>query len=216
MEINHLGLFPVLSNLALLIASYVAVRQRLLLRASFSFIEVFVSSFYHVAMYAGWSLGGSADKLHGLDFFFAQMHLVLAGLYFIYFGKTTYWIEWLLIIFFGFAVAVLQLFTEGELVVQIAVGGVVLGIVGIYWIVYLCTTGNGRLPPYRWDYLLLGLVFLSSAVVLYTAPGVWPRGYDWMHGLWHCAGGIGLAFIWLIKDAAPKYANAAAKIGNKV
>jgi len=82
----------------------------------------------------------------------------------------------------------------------------------IYWTVYACTVGNGKLPHYDWGALTLGLALLGGSSILYSAQLIWPSGYWLAHSFWHIAAAFGMHYILMIKRPAKPYANAAARI----
>lgn len=211
MLVNVAEIFTVLSNLALLIPAITAARHRRVFRSFVFFLETFVSSAYHIGDYTGHCLF-SFKTLHHLDFWFAQMIMILNLLYLFDFNRYWYWLEWILIFIGGFVLVILQITLPGELYVQAIVSGVIFLAIIIYWIVYACTVGKGHLPPYDWSALALAIALLAGSTILYSAQLIWPSGYWLAHSFWHIAAALGSHYMFFIKKPAPKWANAAGRI----
>lgn len=170
-----------------------------------------MSAAYHVADYSGHSLF-AFSTLHHLDFWFAQMIMILNLLYLIDFSYKWRWLEWILIFISGVVLVILQITLPGELYVQASVAGVFFVGIVIYWIAYYNTVGNGHLPPYDWSALTLALSLLAGSSIMYTAQLIWPHGYWLAHSVWHIAAALGSHYMFMIKKPAPKYANAASRV----
>lgn len=194
----------VISNAALLIAAYIAFKKRRIFRAPTIFTEAFVSSLYHLCDYSGHCLF-QFQTLHYFDFFFAELLVVLAGLYLIWFEKDYEWVEWIMIFIYICAIVVLQVVLPGELYVQ----GGLIGSLIIVLITYWCIFG---IPKYDWYYLTIGTIFLSISAILFSYQSASPDGYWAIHSLWHLFGAIGISFIFYTKESAELYRNAANKI----
>lgn len=164
-----------------------------------------------MADYSGKSLF-SFKTLHHLDFWFAQMIMILNLLYLIDFSLQQYWIEWVLIFISGVTLVVLQITLPGELAVQAAICVVFFAGIAVYWFVYAKTKGNGRLPHYDWSALTLAISLLAGSTLLYTAQTIWPNIYWLSHSFWHISAALGSHYMFFIKLPAPKYANAANQI----
>lgn len=142
---------------------------------------------------------------HHLDFFFAQMLMVLAGLYVIVFPIRWQGLERFLILLGGLSIAVLQYTLEAELLVQAAIVVTLFLAIIIYWLA-------AGVPRYDWGMFLLGFSLTASSVVLYIVQNLWPRGYWALHSLWHVAAAIGQHYFLQIRPPAPRYAAVDSKI----
>ena len=199
-------ILTVLSNLALLIPAFTAWRYGRWARAGFFFLETWVSFVYHLC--DSFSACIFSFKFHHhLDFFFAQMLIVLAGLYVIVFPKRWRGLEWWLILLSGLAIAVLQYTLEAELLVQAAIVVTLFLAIVIYWLA-------AGVPKYRWDMFLLGFSLTASSVVLYIVQNLWPQAYWAIHSLWHVAAAIGQHYFLQIRAPVPRYAAVAGKAFN--
>ena len=203
--------FAVISNLALLIPFVTAVRWRRLFRAFLLFTDTWVSLTYHVCDYSGKCLF-SFGTLQFSDFWFAQMLMIQALFYIFHFNDEWQWLEWILIVASGFVLIILQLSLPGELYVQAGIAVFFFIIIIIYWTVYYCTVGKGKLPPYDWSALTLGIALLGGSSILYSAQLIWPNGYWLAHSFWHIAAAMGMHYILMIKQPALPYSNAAARV----
>lgn len=211
--VNVAEIFTVLSNLSLLIPAITATYYRRIFRAAIFYSETFVSATYHFADYTGHSLYPfTFTILHHLDFWHAQMIMILNLLYLVHFSPKWLWLEWVLIFLGGMALVILQITLPGELYVQAAVAGVFFFGIAIYWVVYYLTVGEGSLPEYNWEYLTISLALLSASSFMYTAQLIWPQGYWLAHSIWHIAAAQGSHYMFYTKEKAPKYANAAKRI----
>jgi hypothetical protein len=202
--IYNVDILTVLSNLFLLIPFGGAIYYRRWTRAFVYFWMLWVSFFYHLCT-AFVICIFSYSHHQALDFFFAQLLIILTGLYLIDFPRDLPWLERGLIFLGGIAIFALQMLFGIQFYVQAAIAGVVAAGVGIYWL----TCG---VPDYDWSMLLLGLALIIGSVQLYTAQNLQPKSYWGVHSLWHTAAAMG-QFYWLqIKPRAPKYAALDSKI----
>ena len=208
--VNYWELLSVLSNLFLLIAFVTTVRWRRIFISFLLFVECWVSLTYHVCMFSNACLL-PYSTLEYFDFFFAQMFIVYLSIYFVHFNKYWAWLEWILVFIGCLVVALLQAFLPNDLAVQAGIVGICLLCVGIYWIIYYNTVGNGKLPPYDLSCLALGLCLISIGVMMFTLQNIVPEYYYLMHPLWHASSAMGINYIIQIKKPAEKYFNVASK-----
>ena len=110
-----------------------------------------------------------------------------------------------MILICGFILVILQIALDSELYVQAIIVGICFVAIIIYWIVYYCTVGNGKLPPYDWSALTLGIILLGGSSILYSFQLVWPGGYWLFHSLWHISAALGMHYILMIKRPANVY-----------
>jgi len=194
----------IVSNLALLIPAITAARYHRWTRAWVFFWETWVSLLYHLCDSFSVCLF-SYTVHHNLDFFFAQLLIVLAGLYVIVFPRGWEWLERGLIIVGAIAIIVLQVTLGGELIVQGAI--VVVLFLGI--IIYWCAAG---VPRYNWAMFLLGFSLTSSSVTLYILQNQWNQAFWAIHSLWHVAAALGQHYFLQIRPPAPRFAGVDARI----
>jgi hypothetical protein len=204
-------ILTVLSNLSLLIPFVICIARQLILRSILFVLECFFSGTYHLCDSFNVCLFPFSAH-HFLDFLFAQSLIVQGVVHLVYFTPSTAWLEWVLLIFGILAIAIMQLFLPGELVVQAGVTGFCFAGLLIYWIVYAKTVGGGRIPPYHWDYLLTGISLTAMSIALFAFQDKWPLAYWALHSLWHVAGGVGLAYLLWSKERDWKIMNAASRV----
>lgn len=196
--------FTVISNASLLLASYTAFKFGRIFRFPTLFAEAIISALYHLCSYTTYCLFGF-QVLHYLDFFNAELQLVLAILYFIDFKRGYEWIEWLMILFFVAVLVILQITLPSELYVQAGLIGFLVIILIGYWFIF-------GVPKYDWYFVAIGLSLLSISAILFSYQTVYPELYWAIHSLWHMFAGLGLCFIFYIKLPVPLSYNAANKI----
>lgn len=209
--VNYWELFSVLSNLVLLVAFVTCVQYHLIFGAFITFTECWVSLAYHLCDFSN-SCVFAFDTLRYLDFFFAQYFIIYLSLYLVHWNKYWRWLQWILILIGGCVIAILEILLPGELYVQAGIVAVCLGSVLIYWIVYANTVGQGRIPPYEWSNLLIGVSLIAISTTMFSIQNVIPNYYWAAHSVWHAAAGLGFHYWIKIKKKAPKYANVAGKI----
>lgn len=196
--------FTVISNASLLLASYTAWKFGRIFRAPTLFAEAIISALYHLCIYSTHCLFGY-QALHYLDFFNAELQLVLVILYFIDFKDGYRWIEWLMILFFVGVLVVLQIVFSSELYVQAGLIGFLVIILIGYWCIF-------GIPKYDWYYVTLSLSLLAISAILFSYQTVYPEGYWAIHSMWHLTAGVGITFSYYIKDPVLISYNAANKI----
>lgn len=213
MEVYQYGeIFSVVSNLFLLIPAVAYTYYRRIWRAAVFYIETFVSGFFHLCLAFNVCIF-SFPVLKFWDYFFATNIVLNAGLYLVHFTESTYYIEWILLIIGGGTIIILQLALPSALYVQAAIVlAVAVGVV-IYWVVYANTVGKGKLPPYDWYMLSIGLSLMALSVCLFVVQEVLPSTYWLTHSLWHIAAALGNYYFVYIKRPPNKYVNAASKVG---
>lgn len=213
--VNYAGLFTVISNVFLLIPGFVAWDYGRLLLTTLLFIsETFFSSAYHICDFSGACLF-SFSTLHHLDYFHAQLIMVRALLYIVWFTEAWLWLEWILLLLSALLIVILQITLPGELYVQAIICGLYFVGIIIYWIVYANTVGRGRLPPYRWEFFTAGISLMAASTILYSAQLFWPEGFWLVHAFWHIAAAIGFTLLIYIKPRPPKWVNAASRISKR-
>ena len=209
-EINYVELFSIISNIAILIPFGVAVAWHRVLRSCWYFTETWVSMVYH--MCRGLSVCMlSYVSLKNADYFFAQGFIPLTGLYLVHWEAKWIWLEWVLAFFSFFVIAVLQATLPGELYVQAVICVAVFLCIFAYWIIY-ASMNNGKLPPYDWFYLGIGLMLTGASVVLFVSQELWPDFAWFSHSMWHISASLGQAYILMIKKPAQKFAPVASKV----
>ena len=204
-------MLTIISNLALLIPCVRAAYWHRVFRAFIFFWMVWASALYHLCDSFGACLFNFATH-HFLDFFFAQLLIILGALYLVHWRTDLLWLEWVVTLLGALTIVVLQITLDGELIVQAGIVGFCFVGLVLYWVIYACTIGKGRLPPYDWAALLAGVALTSGSIVLFSVQNVWPQAYWAAHSLWHVAAAMGQYYLLAIKEPAPRYANAAAKI----
>jgi hypothetical protein len=207
-SVDYLNLFPVLSNLFLLIPFVTAVLLQikkipnvhtLVFAAFILFTECFVSLTYHVCLFSNYCLF-PFTTLGYLDFFFAQLFIVYLAIYIIHFPHGYAWLEWTFVFTGCFLIVIMQIILPGELSVQAGIVICAIAIVFIYWIVYAGTWGNGKIPPYDWYNFTLGFVCLAISTMMFSFQNIYPSLYWAEHSIWHFLAAMGFHFILLIKD----------------
>ena len=196
--------FTVISNASLLLAAYTGWKFGRIFRASTQFAEAIISALYHLCSYTTYCLFGF-QALHYLDFFNAELQLVLALLYYIDFKRNYEWIEWIMILIFVAILVTLQIVLPSELYVQAGLISVLFLVIIVYWFIF-------GVPKYDWYYVTLSFSLLATSAILFSYQTVYPEGYWAIHSMWHLLSGIGITFNYYIKDPVPLHYNAANKI----
>ena len=150
-----------LSNLFFFIPFVGAIRQKRWTRAWIFFWMIWISFTYHLCKSFGVCLFTSNQHSH-LDFFFAQLLIILTALYFVAFSRRYPWVERGLIILGAIAVVILQITLNSDLIVQASLVGASVFFVLLYWFL------RGSLPTYNMVYMTLGLSLIVGSVSLYT------------------------------------------------
>lgn len=210
--INYLELFSVLSNLFILIPFVRSVEYHLIFAAFLTFIETWVSLFYHLCDFSNVCIF-PFRALRYLDFFFAQYFIIYLSVYIVDWTKKWIWLQWTLLFIGGFIIVILQILLPGELFVQAGIAFICFACIVLYWVVYARTVGNGRLPPYNWANMAIGIGFLGLSVIMFVIQNTAWEIYWATHSIWHISAAIGFDFIIRTKSPAEKYSNVASRIG---
>ena len=200
-------MFAILSNLALLIPAGTAWKYNRLLTAFIFFSECFISMFYHICDYFGVCIF-NFQALHYFDFFFAQWIIPRMGFYLIVFTVYYEWVEWMMLLFAALAIALLEVWFPGTLVVQAGIAAATMLIVVFYWVFW-------EFPEYYWSNLLIGVSLLMLSISFYVFQTLYSPYYDVIHGFWHISASLGAHFVIVSRPPAGKYENAANRINNK-
>ncbi len=197
----------VLSNLNFIRAAYKA-RQLGRITRCISFIyEMLASMSYHACESWSQTCIFEPDFHRKLDFLGAQWIMMDTALYLVCFEDN--WLElerWAIFIsIVGIAIA--EHFINEPFAMQLIIAGIGLSIIFAYWIWYAGFKKKAWvLPDYDWDELCIGVALTAVACVLFATQSNWPRGYDWVHAVWHLVGSEGQLHLLGIKKAAPKHA----------
>lgn len=209
-----LDVFLVLSNLIFFVPAIRAVRMYRWTRAPIYFLIVFASGSYHTCRsYSSLCIFPSQIH-HNLDFFFAELIIPLSALYLIYFPVFYQWIERWFIILFAILIFVLQIYTDGAIMVQLVIVAVSFVLVSSYWIWYYSV--NGRLPRYNWIMLSRGITVTILSVALFTVQGRYMQGYWAIHSIWHILGALGQDYVLRAKPAASPFAAVDRRISSHI
>jgi len=200
-----IDVLTILSNLAFIIPTIGAAKQRRWTRAFVYFLMIWASFTYHLCDSFDACLF-TFNEHHFIDFFFAQFLIFLSGLYFVEYSPKYPYAERFLIITSAIIVVILEITLGGELIVQGAIVGVVLFGILVYWII------RGSVPKYNMKYLALGVTLTSLSVTLYVYQNILPQSYWSIHSLWHLGGSLGQYYLLFIKRAAPRYMAADSRI----
>lgn len=206
----------VLSNLAFLIPAKRVWEYARYTRAPLYFLIVFFSGSYHTCRSYG-NLCIFSFKMHQmLDFFFAELTIPLSALYLIWFPLRYQWVERLLIIAFAILIFVLQVYTDGDLVVQLVIVAISFTLVLAYWIYMRYFTRRAALPPYSVVYFERGIALTALSVGLFGTQGRFMEGYWAIHSVWHVLGALGQDYIIRTRPPADPLASVDARIGSRV
>ena len=205
-----LDLALVLSNLAFLIHAVRSVSQFRWTRAAIFFLIVFASGLYHTCRsYSNLCLFDFRMH-HNLDFFFAEITIPLTILSLIYFPPYYQWVERWLIIAFAILVFLVQVYTDGEMLVQLIIVGSAAVILVGYWIWFY--SAYKRFPRYNWIMLSRGLTVTMMSVALFAVQSRYMYGYGAVHSIWHTLGALGMDYILRAKPPGTVYAALDSKI----
>jgi len=206
-----LDIFLVISNLVFFIPAIRAVKWYRWTRAPIYFLIVFASGSYHTCRSYS-NLCIFPYQLHyNLDFFFAELIIPLSALYLIYFPTFYQWVERWLIILFAILIFVLQIYTNGAIMVQLIIVAISFAFVSIYWIRYYAQ--HGRLPRYDWIMLSRGITVTMLSVALFTVQGRYVEGYWGGHSVWHVLGALGQDYILRARPPASPFASVDSRMG---
>lgn len=193
-----------LSNLVFLITAYKAFKQNEYLFAWHYFWATWASFLYHMCLSFNVCIF-TPQTMHHIDFFFAQMTIVVAGLLFIYFSKRYKWVKTGLYMLGAILIVTLQATVTAQLYVQGAVVLLVFLLIIIYWIAYSQSrVGNGRIPPYNITMLRLGLLLSVGATSLYAGQEMDISMYWAIHSIWHMMAAMGQIYLLQMKPPLEK------------
>ena len=180
----------VVSNLAFLIPAIRASEYARRTRAALFYLIVIFSGTYHTCRSNGNLCIFTLQQHQLMDFFFAELTIPLTALYLIPFTTAYVWVERWAIIAFAILIFILQLYTEGNIMVQVVIVLISSAVVIGYWV------SQRRLPvSYNWVYLQRGLVLTSLSVALFAIQGRYMQGYWAIHSDWHVLGALGQNYI---------------------
>lgn len=197
------GLVLALSNLVFFLPFAEAVRRYRWTRAFVYLLTVFASGFYHAcfAMLHVCLLDPTSHQ--HLDFFLSYLLVPLTALYFIDFTPKWSFVERWLILAFGVVIFVLRTQYSGhdQMIALYGITGVLVGAVVMY--VGAQYERYRRVPPFRWRYLLGGLVCVIVSFVFFF----WPEwlGYTASHSIWHVLAALGQYLILHGRDTPSEY-----------
>lgn len=200
-------------------------------RASLFFLMIFASGTYHTCN--SFNACIFQPRIHRkVDFFFAQLLIPVTALYLVFFGLEYAFVERFLIIGFAASIAIVEFLLDEPFVLQLAIAGISLLIILIYWAVYASMKHNewekehgedgltlcrgAKLPPYNWHELSVGIALTAFACSLFTVQKSWWSGYVWIHTIWHVLAGFAQYFILCCRDGMPKQAAIDAEVGKVV
>lgn len=201
-------------------------------RAVLYFLMIFASSFHHACI-GGINCVLPAEISRKTDFFFAQLLIPVTVLYLIEFSIEYAYLERYLIWGFMVLLYAVEIFSNEPFLVQCIVVGVSLGILLLYWLLFVVNeileaekygpvddySKVVRLPDYGdWSELSSGLCLSVLAVGLFGTQARWPGGYDYIHSLWHTLAAFGQYWILCARPEAPATAvmDARIRFGRKI
>ena len=205
-----LDVFLVLSNLIFFIPAKRAVNYYRWTRAAIYFLIVFASGSYHACRSYSSLCIFPYQLHHDLDFFFAELIIPLSALYLIYFPVFYQWIERWFIIMFAILIFVLQVYTDGAIMVQLVIVAVSLLFVVVYWIGHYAS--YGRIPRYNWIMLSRGITVTILSIALFTVQGRYMPGYWLIHSVWHILGALSQDYIIRARPPASPFSAVDARI----
>lgn len=203
--INWADICQVISNIFLLLPAWVAWKYNLVFTTFLFVTECIVSTVYHICVFSSACLFGYS-VLHNLDFFFAQLLIVRAAAYLIFYPPTKMFWEWIFLMLGCVVIIILEITLPGDLAVQAGIVGASLLIVIIYW---FC---NGGLPDYDMPRFYLGILLIVSSVLMFCIQGTWPDAVWAAHSLWHISASLGFYYLLQIKPPASIIQNAASPV----
>ncbi len=218
---NGWDVLLVISNIVFLLPSVKSVYLHRWTRAVLYFLMIIASGSYHTCN--SFNACIFEPRIHRkIDFFFAQLLIPATALYLVHFGLKYAFVERFLLIGFAATIFVVEVLLDEPFMLQLAIGGLSLAIIIIYWIVYASIQHNeweqlhgedgvqlcrgGELPPYNWHELAVGLVVTAFACSLFTTQNNWWSGYVWIHAIWHTLAGGAQYLILCSRDAMPRNA----------
>lgn len=210
-----------LGNLAYLLPAWTALRLRLYTRAFVLFFIVFQSGFYHLCKGDWRNAPGTPGacvvltfkQYHDMDFFAAQLIMVIVGLYFVSFrpvasratGRVVkpslYWLERWLIYGYGLAIIVSVMLVPQDFTTLLPLTVSLLITIGVGWI--YCLARYGERPRFKPQRLALAVALALTSVGMFAAEFALPhRYYHLTHSLWHPLGAAGIHFLWGSRDTS--------------
>jgi hypothetical protein len=223
----------VLSNAFFIIPSIKARLLRRYTRSVLYFLMIFASSFHHACI-GGINCVLPATLSRKMDFFFAQLLIVVTALYLIQFPLRIAELERYIIWGFMVALFLVEYFFNEPLYMQLIVVAISVLLLVIYWVMYACYAkklfeelsedpyeevtpcAGCAFPTYDWLNLSLGIALSAMASTLFATQEHWPGGYNYVHAVWHSLAALGQYFILASRDAAPINAALDAQIRRKV
>jgi len=188
------GLLPIFSNLIFIVAARVALFQGLPDEAILFFIVTILSSpSYHLCLAFPKACLFRANTHYLLDFWTAQLSIIVIGLRFIRIRSRALrrWILWVAVISIGMLFAINPRASfEGQCIIA----GLVAG--GIFLYVLWHRYSHGYWPEYDMVAVTLGTAFISMGVCVFVQQDAYPEFQGYTHSFWHLCVGIGVIF-WL-------------------
>lgn len=194
------NIFTVISNLPLLLTSWVAWRREYIFISVLFFIETWISSLYHLCK--GFEVCAMDYwTLRNFDFFFATSMVWLASVFLIWFTYAHRHWELVLNVFGLLTIAIIQFVLPGEHGGVAVFTGVALLLIFLYiggFMIYRYQHGHYfLLPPYNFKWLALATALLVLSTILYTFQNYWLSAYWAIHALWHILAALGwVALLW--------------------
>lgn len=218
---NGWDVMLIVSNIVFIVPSIKSVFLHRWTRAALYFLMIIASGSYHLCN--SFNVCIFEPRIHRkTDFFFAQLLIPATALYLVYFGLKYAFVERFLLIGFAVAIFVVEILTDEPFILQLAIAGISLTIIIIYWLIYASEKHNdwekingedgltlcrgGELPPYDWSELVTGIAFTALACSLFATQHVWWNGYGEIHSIWHALAGFAQYFILCSRDAMPRNA----------
>jgi hypothetical protein len=159
---------------------------------------------YHVCKYYDMCIF-RFDTLKYFDFFFAESIIPIVTFYLIPFAIEYEWVHWMLLLFFGLLIALLQHWFEETLLSQAIIIGICAFILAVYWILW-------GMPKYKWYYLTPGINLMGLSIAFFVFQNYYTPWYDAIHGLWHISAALGACFVLQSREDAHPLQNAAYKV----
>ena len=186
-------IFAVLTNLAFVPAAVISFYTHFYAEGFVYSSVVFFSSAYHICdSTEGLCFIGGLVTQSRLDFFFATFTIPMSFLTWIDWGPYV-GVKFILLFIYATIVGVMLSVGLYSNVILIALSASALLILAIYWGIFY--RWYGRWPSYDWYSSVIGstLCYMGCAFFL-IQDNNW-KLYDWTHGAWHLASGLGQAFI---------------------
>jgi hypothetical protein len=205
----------IISNLVFIFPLLKAVWLHRYTRAILFGLMTLASGFYHACKSFSSLCIFDSETLRKCDFFFAQLLILVSALYLIEFPLRLQWVERMFIIgIFPIALFVLQMSFDGELLVQLIVTGVAAIGLFVYW--YWYHRKFGRWPRYNWIMFTMAIAMITLAASLFSTQSLWPKGYAYIHSVWHINAALGQYFLLATRRKAPRLANVDTRIARPI